>query len=193
MYAQEPVAGARRDRDERIGARTLVDSGSGSGDGGRAFLAAAPRGRAARCCLVGAALSGHLALPGHGRLPAPRIMPGDLLAALGDPESGLFFADEQAREAVLAHYGLDRPLSVQYADYVAGVVRGDLGWSISRNQPVSVLIAQHLPWTLLLMGSALALASVISFMSGVAAGWRRDGLRDRAGQQSEPRRDRWRL
>lgn len=122
----------------------------------------------------------------------PRIMPGDPLSALQDPESGVFFADEQAREAVLAYYGLDRPLPVQYADYVAGAVQGDLGWSITRNQPVSALIAQHLPWTLLLMGSALALASVISFTAGVAAAWWRGGLRDRVlvssltGLQSVP-------
>lgn len=109
----------------------------------------------------------------------PRIMPGDPLSALEDPENGVFFTDEQARQEVLAYYGLDRPLPVQYTEYVTGVVQGDLGWSISRNQPVSTLIGQHLPWTLLLMGLALGLASAVSFVAGVAAAWRRGGLRDR--------------
>ena len=110
----------------------------------------------------------------------PRLMPGDPLSALQDPESGVFFTDEQARAQVEAYYGLDRPLPEQYVSYVAGVATGELGWSIARNQPVASLIAQHLPWTLLLMMSALALAAVASFVGGMTAAWRRGRLGDRA-------------
>lgn len=110
----------------------------------------------------------------------PRAMPGDPLSAIVDPDSGEFFATPEARERLLAYYGLDRPLVEQYVGYVGGLVRGDLGWSISRNAPVSELIAGHLPWTLLLMGSALAVASVVSLLAGVSAGWRRGRLDDRA-------------
>lgn len=110
----------------------------------------------------------------------PRLLPGDPLQSLDDPGSGTFVYDAQTRERVAAYYGLDRPLLEQYRAYLSGLVRGDLGWSISQNSPVSTLIAGRLPWTLLLMGSALALSSAISFLAGVAAAWRRGGVVDRA-------------
>lgn len=110
----------------------------------------------------------------------PRLLPGDPLQNLDDPGSGTFVYDAHTRARVGAYYGLDRPLLEQYGSYLSGLLRGDLGWSIAQNSPVSTLIARRLPWTLLLMGSALALSSVISFLAGVAAAWRRGGVADRA-------------
>ncbi len=110
----------------------------------------------------------------------PRLLPGDPLQSLDDPASGTFVSDEQARERLAAYYGLDRPFLDQYRTYLSELVRGELGWSISQSSPVSTLIARRLPWTLLLMGSALALSSVISFLAGVAAAWRRGRVVDRA-------------
>lgn len=109
----------------------------------------------------------------------PRVMPGDPLSALEDPDAGVFITDPEVRERTLAYYGLDRPLPVQYVDYLTSVARGDLGWSIARNAPVSSLIADHLPWTLLLMGVALTLASALSWVAGIAAAWRRNTWVDR--------------
>lgn len=110
----------------------------------------------------------------------PRLMPGNPLSALQDPESGLFLADPQVRARVEAYYGLDQPLWHQYGQFLAGLLHGDLGWSIARNAPVSTLIARHLPWTLLLSGTALALSSLVSFGAGISAAWRRGRLADRA-------------
>jgi peptide/nickel transport system permease protein len=109
----------------------------------------------------------------------PRAMPGDPLAVLIDPDSGTTFLDEDTRARVEAHYGLDRPLPDQYVDYLTSVATGDLGWSISRSAPVSELIGDHLPWTLLLMGVSLALAGLLSFVAGVAAAWHRNKPMDR--------------
>ncbi|MDP8930239.1 MAG: ABC transporter permease [Actinomycetota bacterium] len=109
----------------------------------------------------------------------PRAMPGDPLSAVIDPESGVFFASPEVRARLEAYYGLDRPLPEQYVSYLASIARGDLGWSISRNAPVRQLVVAHLPWTLLLMGSALALASVVSYLAGVTAAWRRGRVDDR--------------
>lgn len=109
----------------------------------------------------------------------PRAMPGDPLSAILDPDSGEFFVSPEARQRLLAYYGLDRPLIDQFLGYLAGLARGDLGWSISRNAPVAELIRGHLPWTLLLMGSALALASLVSFLAGITAAWRRGRRHDR--------------
>jgi len=110
----------------------------------------------------------------------PRLMPGDPLQGLDSPDSGTFIYDPQTRAKVAAYYGLDQPLSSQYASYLVDLLHGDLGWSISQNAPVATLIAGRLPWTLLLMGSAIALSSLISFHLGVTAGWRRGGRLDRA-------------
>ena len=109
----------------------------------------------------------------------PRAMPGDPIAALQDPSSSLFVTDPGARQRLVASYGLDRPLWEQYVEYLHRLARTDLGFSIERKAPVSSVIAAHLPWTLLLLGASLALASVTSFAAGVTAAWNRGRLRDR--------------
>ncbi len=109
----------------------------------------------------------------------PRLIPGDPLQALDQPDSGTYVYDPVVRAKVAAYYGLDRPLLAQYGSYLSGLRHGDLGWSISQNIPVSTLIRRRLPWTLLLMGGALLVASTIGFVTGVAAAWRRGGATDR--------------
>jgi peptide/nickel transport system permease protein len=110
----------------------------------------------------------------------PRAMPGDPLSALDDPAAGFYVSDPEIRERALSFYGLDRPLHEQYGSYLRGLATGNLGWSISRNVPVTSLLLSHLPWTLLLMGTALALSSAISWTAGVLAAWHRGRFTDRA-------------
>jgi peptide/nickel transport system permease protein len=109
----------------------------------------------------------------------PRAMPGDPLSALEDPASGVFITDPEVRERVSAFYGIDGPLHEQYLSYLSSLATGDLGWSIARNAPVSELIARHLPWTLLLVGLALTLSAIISFVAGIVAAWHRNRHGDR--------------
>lgn len=109
----------------------------------------------------------------------PRTMPGDPLSVFDDPDSGVYVSDDTTRERLLDYYGLDDPLPEQFGHYVSSVVKGDLGWSIARNTPVSELIRQHLPWTLLLMGSSLLVAALASFAAGVASAWKRGRAVDR--------------
>jgi len=109
----------------------------------------------------------------------PRLLPGDPLAALLDPESSEYVFDAEVRAALEAYYGLDRPLLQQYAAYLKGAVTGDLGRSIRLNEPVSELIGSHLPWTLLLTGTALGLASLIGILGGAEAAWKCGSLADR--------------
>ncbi len=108
----------------------------------------------------------------------PRALPGDPLATLLDPESGFTFSDE-ARAELEAHYGLDRPIGEQYVRYLGNAATLDFGWSISRQTVVSSLIAARLPWTLLLMGSALLFSAAISWVVGVGSAWRRGSIGDR--------------
>ncbi len=109
----------------------------------------------------------------------PRLLPGDPLAALLDPNSSEYVFDPETRAALAAYYGLDRSLPEQYITYLGGVIRGDLGRSIRLNQPVGKLLTTHLPWTLLLTGTALGLASLLGLMGGSEAAWRRETLADR--------------
>jgi peptide/nickel transport system permease protein len=84
------------------------------------------------------------------------------------------------RDKVRAYYGLDRSLPEQFQQYVGRLARGDLGYSIARKRPVASLLRAHLPWTLLLMGISIVLASLLSFVAGVAATWRRGRISDRS-------------
>ena len=93
----------------------------------------------------------------------------------GDPTL-LLVPDGASREDVerLRHQlGFDRPLAAQYADYLAGLARGDLGTSLVQRVPVASIVAARLPYTLLLAGGALAVALGIGLPVGVITGvWR---------------------
>jgi peptide/nickel transport system permease protein len=110
----------------------------------------------------------------------PRAMPGDPLSALDDPDNSLYVSDPAVRGNVAAYYGLDKPIPEQFGQYVGRLARGDLGFSIARKAPVGSLLRSHLPWTLLLMGVSIVLASLLSFVAGVAATWRRGRIGDRS-------------
>jgi peptide/nickel transport system permease protein len=81
--------------------------------------------------------------------------------ALEDPR-----VSEAIRAQWRAEFGLDRPVPEQFGRFLLGLVRGDLGYSLSRRAPVGELLAAAIPRTLLLMGVALA----ISIGAGVVLG-----------------------
>jgi len=107
-----------------------------------------------------------------------RATPGDPINAYIDPSAPV----SQADIAVLrARYGLDQPLPVQYAAWAVAALHGDLGFSTQRERaPVRNLLAERAIPTLLLMGSGIALATLIGIGAGVAAAVRRDGALDLA-------------
>lgn len=109
----------------------------------------------------------------------PRALPGEPIAALSDPRSELYVGDDTRRAAVERYYGLDQPAVEQYGRYLAGLVRGDLGTSIRYNAPVTEVIASRLPWTLLLLGTALVVATGVGMLGGVHSAWRRGRRADR--------------
>ncbi|WP_244515314.1 ABC transporter permease [Actinopolyspora xinjiangensis] len=75
--------------------------------------------------------------------------------------------------------GLDRPVPLRFLDWLGGVLSGDLGVSRSMRRPVADVLAERLPWTLLLAGCGLALAVVFSLFVGTLAAWRQGGWLDR--------------
>ena len=63
--------------------------------------------------------------------------------------------------------GLDKPLPVQYLVWMEGVFRGNLGQSIKFNRPVSEMIAERFPNTLLLVGTAFLITLMIALPVGI--------------------------
>jgi peptide/nickel transport system permease protein len=101
------------------------------------------------------------------------LVPGDpVIAMLGENAASADIAGMRHQ------LGLDRPLLVQYADYLDGLARGDLGSSISFHEPVSALIAARFPATLELAGAGLAVAILIAFPLGLISGSRPGGALD---------------
>ena len=98
----------------------------------------------------------------------PRIAPGDPLSYLL-PEDVLAEMTPEAEARVLAEFGLDAPWPEQFWRYAVGVVRGDLGTSVRFGQPVWDVVLGRLPWTLLLMGWALAISAVLGTVLGILA------------------------
>ena len=92
--------------------------------------------------------------------------PGDPAMVIAGEMGG---ADQTTLEQIRKTYGLDRPLSEQYATYIARAARGDLGQSYLYNQPVTDLILQRLPATVLLVPSALPAALPVATIVGVWA------------------------
>jgi peptide/nickel transport system permease protein len=84
----------------------------------------------------------------------------------------------EQREALSRRLGLDQPVPVRYIQWLAGAVRGDLGTSMTSNEPVAMRIAQRLPNTLVLAGTALLVSVVVGIPMGVYAALRRGKLPD---------------
>jgi peptide/nickel transport system permease protein len=99
----------------------------------------------------------------------------------GDPVDVMLGETARAADKTVlrAELGLDRPISEQYMEYLAGLVRGDLGRSFAYRTPVLQVIAQRLPATLELAGWALVIALLIAFPVGVLAAVRKDTALDR--------------
>src|ERR687886_2570 len=97
------------------------------------------------------------------------LAPGDpVSAALGNSR-----VPHEVREHWRTVLGLDRPVSEQYWRYLVSVARGDLGYSFSHQLPVSAVLADAIPRTLLLMGAALAASFLAGITMGVAQARRR--------------------
>lgn len=109
----------------------------------------------------------------------PRLMPGDPLTAIYGEEA-LLQMTPQLKAHLVERLGLDGSIWKQFLIYLSSLARGDLGYSYYRNAPVSRVMLSHLPWTLLLMGTALILSAIIGVIAGIESGWRRGRPLDRA-------------
>ncbi|ANM13460.1 ABC transporter permease [Rhizobium leguminosarum bv. trifolii] len=87
--------------------------------------------------------------------------------------------DAALRQSLRESYGLDHSMLARLWLYLSSLARLDLGWSVAFDRPVGALIAERLPNTLLLMGSATALSFGFGSALGILAGARPGSVRDR--------------
>ena len=108
----------------------------------------------------------------------PRLAPGDPTGALMARFQGRM--TPQTIHALRLQFGITNdPLWVQYGRYLANLLHGDLGTSFTYfPTPVSTVLAQEVPWTLALVGTALLISFVLGTLLGVLVAWKRGSLLD---------------
>ena len=103
----------------------------------------------------------------------PRLIPGDVVQLMLEEK-----AYGKDLEDLRVKLGLNRPIHVQYLDWLGAVARGHLGESLWTRQPVLAELARRLPVTAALGGMALVVAILIGIPVGVVAAVRPDGVLD---------------
>lgn len=94
---------------------------------------------------------------------ALQFIPGDPAeAALGGPGSQ---ASAEALEAARVEFGLDRPVLVQYFDFIGRMLRGDLGTSYAQHVPVTEVLGHAIAPSFILAGCAMVLAWILALTS----------------------------
>ena len=103
-----------------------------------------------------------------------RILPGDparlLLPKGKEPPAAI----EKQRKA----FNLDKPMWEQFVLYWGQTARGQFGMSFSEQRPVTQVVAERMWPTVLLVGVGTVFATIIGMITGVFAGWRRNGAYD---------------
>jgi oligopeptide transport system permease protein len=100
-------------------------------------------------------------------------------AAPGSPFVGERRLSPEVERNVMAKYGMDRPLIVQYGAYVGGVLKGDFGPSLKyKDKSVAKIIQQGFPHSLLIGGLAMILAAIVGVSLGVIAALRQNRAAD---------------
>jgi peptide/nickel transport system permease protein len=99
-----------------------------------------------------------------------RLLPGNPMELYMNElivQYSMSYEEAQDQAAALFNIDLDRPLVLQYVEYMGNLLQGDLGKSVtSPGTTVNEIIAKHLPWTVFSVGLAL----MISFAMGMAIG-----------------------
>lgn len=80
-----------------------------------------------------------------------------------------------------ARFGLDKPLHLQYLDFLRNTLQGEFGYSLYYKRPVFDKVMECLPWTLFLLSISIILSTIISFGVGVYFAWKRGTKTDILG------------
>ena len=97
---------------------------------------------------------------------AMRVLPGDPLSAISGEGGGTYVLSKEQLQAARVSLGLDRPYVVQYVDWLKDILRGDLGKSFWRGEPIRELIFRRAPIT----GQIALMAIILSWIIGLPVG-----------------------
>jgi len=103
------------------------------------------------------------------------MMPGDPVQAMAGPD-----APPELVEQIRQELGLDRPLHVQYIEWVIGLLHGDLGITFRTQQPIGPILLNRIPATVELALGAFIVAVVLGLPPGFLAGLKKDTKFDHA-------------
>ncbi len=108
----------------------------------------------------------------------PRLTPGNPAGSMMARLHGR--VSPQSLHALEIAFGITHdPLWSQYLQYLNNLLHGDLGVSITYYPtPVAAVIAQEIPWTLMLVGVSLVISFVLGTLLGVLVAWRRNSTLD---------------
>jgi peptide/nickel transport system permease protein len=105
-----------------------------------------------------------------------RVIPGDPALVIAGLD-----ATPESVAAIRAKIGTDRPLALQYVRWLASVVRFDFGTSLSTGQPVTRMIIERFPLTLILALLGMVVAIMVSIPLGIVSAVRRWSVWDYLG------------
>ncbi|MCT2177559.1 ABC transporter permease [Brachybacterium muris] len=111
----------------------------------------------------------------------PRALPGSPVDAVLAKLALRGPVSPDTRRSIEVMLGADQqgPLIVEYFQYIRGLLRGDLGVSVTYfPTPVTTIIGQSLPWTLILVGLATTITFLLGISLGTIAGWKRGSWLD---------------
>ena len=102
-----------------------------------------------------------------------RLLPGDPIIIYVGQSQGLIGMDPAALDQLKAEYGLDKPIMVQYINWIGGIFRGDLGKSITYHEDVAKLLLKRFPKTIYIGSITVVIATVLGTVAGMFAALRR--------------------
>jgi len=102
-----------------------------------------------------------------------RLLPGDPIIIYVAQTAELEAMPPEMIETLRAKFGLDKPIMVQYFNWVSGIFQGDFGESIFYHEKVSRLLLERFPVTLHIGVLALIVGAIIGVVAGLLAGIRR--------------------
>ena len=113
---------------------------------------------------------------------AMRVLPGDPLSAISGEGGGTYVLSKEQLQAARVSLGLHRPYAVQYLDWLRDILRGDLGKSFWRGEPIRELIFRRAPITGQIALMAILLSWLIGLPVGVVGALWRNSLTDYASR-----------
>src|ERR1700742_257458 len=90
---------------------------------------------------------------------AIRLVPGDAITAMLGTEGGMLTPDQRA--SLVAFFGLDQPIHIQYWHWLSGLFQGDFGISTTYGKPVLPVILARFPLTLELALLSMVIALLV--------------------------------